>query len=158
MAFILKKTDLTELHKETTKEFAYNDDLKISFKSLANPKFQRAYGIIGQKSGIDTPLNAKTIANINDDELTVDEALLFAVGEHLVADWNVENENGEKLLSMVKILHSYRQVLMTLWHFFIGVWNVVDKLPKRLPNKPNTPKKSRPKVAMGSPIQPFKRL
>ena len=97
MAFILKKTDLTELHKETTKEFAYNDDLKISFKSLANPKFQRAYGIIGQKSGIDTPLNAKTIANINDDELTVDEALLFAVGEHLVHDWNVEDENGEKL-------------------------------------------------------------
>ena len=97
MAFILKKTDLTELHKETTKEFAYNDDLKISFKSLANPKFQRAYGIISQKSGIDTPLNADTIANINDDELTVDEALLFAVGSHLVADWNVENENGEKL-------------------------------------------------------------
>lgn len=97
MAFILKKTDLTELHKETTKEFAYNDDLKISFKSLANPKFQRAYGIINQKSATDTPLNAQTIGDIDDDELTPDEALLFAVGSHLVADWNVENENGEKL-------------------------------------------------------------
>lgn len=97
MAFILKKNDLTQLHKEATKEFSFNDDLKISFKSLANPKFQRAYGIISQKSGIDSPLNADTIANINDDELTADEALLFAVGEHLIHDWNVEDENGEKL-------------------------------------------------------------
>lgn len=97
MAFILKKNDLTQLHKEATKEFSFNDDLKISFKSLANPKFQRAYGIISQKTGIDVPLNADTIANINEDELTADEALLFAVGEHLVADWTVEDENGEKL-------------------------------------------------------------
>lgn len=97
MAFILKKNDLTQLHKQTTQEFSFNDELKITFKSLANPKFQRAYGIISQKSGIDSPLNADTIANINDDELTADEALLFAVGEHLVADWTVEDENGEKL-------------------------------------------------------------
>lgn len=97
MAFILKKNDLTNLHKQTTQEFSFNDALKITFKSLANPKFQRAYGIISQKSGIDSPLNADTIANINDDELTADEALLFAVGEHLVSDWNVEDENGEKL-------------------------------------------------------------
>lgn len=97
MAFILKKNDLTNLHKQTTQEFSFNDELKITFKSLANPKFQRAYGIISQKSGIDSPLNADTIANINDDELTADEALLFAVGEHLIHDWNVEDENGEKL-------------------------------------------------------------
>lgn len=97
MAFILKKNDLTQLHKEATKEFSFDNELKISFKSLANPKFQRAYGIIQQKTGIDTPLNADTIANINDDELTADEALLFAVGEHLIHDWNVENEHGEKL-------------------------------------------------------------
>lgn len=97
MAFILKKNDLTNLHKQTTQEFSFNDALKITFKSLANPKFQRAYGIISQKSGIDSPLNADTIANINDDELTADEALLFAVGEHLIHDWNVEDEHGEKL-------------------------------------------------------------
>ncbi|WP_019518985.1 hypothetical protein [Faucicola boevrei] len=29
--------------------------------------------------------------------MTADEALLFAVGEHLVADWNVKDEHGEKL-------------------------------------------------------------
>ncbi|WP_394262154.1 hypothetical protein [Moraxella boevrei] len=97
MAFIIKKHDLSKLHKEATKEFSFNDDLKISFKSLANPKFQRAYGIIQQKIGIDVPLNADTIANINDDELTADEALLFAVGEHLIHDWTVEDEHGEKL-------------------------------------------------------------
>lgn len=74
MAFILKKNDLTNLHKQTTQEFSFNDELKITFKSLANPKFQRAYGIISQKSGIDSPLNADTIANINEDELTADEA------------------------------------------------------------------------------------
>lgn len=97
MAFILTKNDLTKLHKETTQEFSFSNDLTITFKSLANPKFQRAYSIIGQKALIDTPLNAKTLANISEDELTADEALLFAVGEHLVVDWTVTDENGEKL-------------------------------------------------------------
>lgn len=58
-----------------------------------------------------------TIANINDDELTADEALLFAVGEHLVADWTVEDENGENCRLMARILPYFRSMLMTLWHF-----------------------------------------
>jgi len=34
MAFIIKKHDLSKLHKEATKEFDFNDDLKITLKSL----------------------------------------------------------------------------------------------------------------------------
>lgn len=158
MAFILKKNDLTQLHKQTTQEFSFNDELKITFKSLANPKFQRAYGIISQKSGIDSPLNADTIANINDDELTADEALLFAVGEHLVADWTVEDENGEKLP-----INGDNFVLLTAnvddsMAFFHGVWRVQGEIAQEVAKQNDITKKSRPKVAMAKPVQAFNRL
>lgn len=37
----------------------------------------------------DTPLTADVIAKMNDDELNINEAMGYAIGEHLIADWDV---------------------------------------------------------------------
>lgn len=103
MAFIIKKEikkELNRQHQEATQEFTHEPTgIVITFRSSANQGFQRAFQVIVGKHR-DMVLTAQTIANFDGDELTADEAFNYAIGEHLIADWNVMNDtdgNTEKL-------------------------------------------------------------
>lgn len=117
MAFIIKKSDLTQ---ETAKEYTHEETgIAIKFRSVTNPKFQRAFRLIyarndelkleeqqdeqeqqepKQEPKIEAvPLTAESLSNVDTSELTVDEALAYAMGEHLIGDWNImlEDDAGE---------------------------------------------------------------
>lgn len=100
MAFIIKK-ELNRQHQEATQDFTHEPTgIVITFRSSANQGFQRAFQVIAGKHREDVVLTAQTIANFDGDELTADEAFGYAIGEHLIADWNVMNDtdgNTEKL-------------------------------------------------------------
>lgn len=99
MAFVLKQK---ELKQDGSKEFTYEAmGLKVTFKPFSSPAFQKAYSFIQSKIATDSrqTLTADSVSKqaIGDDSLTYDEALVIAVGEHLIADWDVVDESGEKL-------------------------------------------------------------
>ena len=101
MAFVLKHKDIVSPNKTASKEFTHDSGLTISFKSFLTPSFQRAYGLITAKIDADNRQNltfdSLSKDAFNDDTLTYDEALIVAVGEHLISDWNVVDEEGNKL-------------------------------------------------------------
>ena len=120
MAFIIKKSDLTQ---ETAKEYTHEETgIAIKFRSVTNPKFQRAFRLIysrndelkleeqqdeqeqqqelNQELKQDPTLKmeavlltAENLSNVDTSELTVDEALAYVVGEHLIGDWNIMLED-----------------------------------------------------------------
>ncbi|MDO4896330.1 MAG: hypothetical protein Q3971_03110 [Moraxella sp.] len=94
MAFIIKK-DIIKQHQETTQEFTHQETgFVASFRSISHKDFQRAWAVVAQNTNY-TALSMANIKDVNHDELTQDEALGYAIGEHLIADWNVEDENGK---------------------------------------------------------------
>ncbi|MDZ5288566.1 hypothetical protein [Helicobacter pylori] len=101
MTFVLKHKDIVNPNKTASKEFTHDSGLTVSFKSFLTPSFQRAYSLITAKMNAETS-QSLTIESIskqafNDDTLSFDQALVVAIGEHLIADWNVVDENGDKL-------------------------------------------------------------
>lgn len=114
MAFIIKKSDLTQ---ETAKEYTHEETgIAIKFRSVTNPKFQRAFRLIysrndelkleeqqdeqEQQQELNQELKmeavlltAENLSNVDTSELTVDEALAYVVGEHLIGDWNIMLED-----------------------------------------------------------------
>ena len=112
MAFIIKKSDLTQ---ETAKEYTHEETgIAIKFRSVTNPKFQRAFRLIYARNDElkleeqqdeqeqqqerelkmeAVLLTAENLSNVDTSELTVDEALAYVVGEHLIGDWNIMLED-----------------------------------------------------------------
>lgn len=103
MAFVLKKKDVSELTGET-KEFEYGDTgLKLTLRALSDANFQKAMGMLYSVDQVkQQELLAKTLDDsffddIHPDEKSVHELTIRAFGKYVVADWNVEDEKGEKL-------------------------------------------------------------
>lgn len=101
MAFVLKQKDITNPNKTASKEFTHDSGLTVTFKSFLNPSFQKAYALITSKIHSDNnqELTIDTLSKqaCNDDSLTYDEALIIAIGEHLIVDWDLIDEKGDKL-------------------------------------------------------------
>ena len=97
MAFVLKKS-LLEKNATATKTFTHEETgLQVTLRPIDNPDFKKAASVIGYKQvESDAPLKqALSKENIHKDMLTFDEAWAFAFGEHIITDWNVEDEAGE---------------------------------------------------------------
>lgn len=91
MAYIIKKQDLAD-NKDFTSTFTHDETgITVTFYSAVKPAFLRTHALIMAKreQEQDTPLTAEVIANISDDELNINEAMGYAIGEHLIADWDV---------------------------------------------------------------------
>ncbi|MCG7412834.1 hypothetical protein MHK07_10050 [Moraxella nonliquefaciens] len=91
MAYIIKKQDLAD-DKDFTSTFTHDETgITVTFYSAVKPAFLRTHALIMAKreQEQDTPLTAEVIANISDDELNINEAMGYAIGEHLIADWDV---------------------------------------------------------------------
>lgn len=99
MAFVVKKNIAKELNKTKSQEFTHESGLKVTLKSFFNPTFQKAYEVIMRKSAAEAnkTLTLEAVDDINDDTLTPDEAMVYAVGNYLVEDWDAVDESGEKL-------------------------------------------------------------
>lgn len=99
MAFTIKKSDISNKHKTATKEFTHENGLKVTFKSVDNPAFQKACALISAANRKDETteltLNAISKDAISDDVLTADEAFGYAIGEHLIAEWDLTQENDD---------------------------------------------------------------
>lgn len=102
MAYIIKKQDLAD-DKDFTSTFTHDKTgIRVTFYSAVKPAFLRTHALIMAKreQEQDTPLTAEVIANISDDELNINEAMGYAIGEHLIADWDVmmdDDGSQEKL-------------------------------------------------------------
>ena len=91
MAYIIKKQDLAD-DKDFTSTFTHDKTgIRVTFYSALKPAFLRTHALIMAKKEQeqDTPLTADVIAKMNDDELNINEAMGYAIGEHLIADWDV---------------------------------------------------------------------
>lgn len=91
MAYIIKKQDLAD-DKDFTSTFTHDKTgIRVTFYSALKPAFLRTHALIMAKKEQeqDTPLTANVIAKMNDDELNINEAMGYAIGEHLIADWDV---------------------------------------------------------------------
>ena len=91
MAYIIKKQDLAD-DKDFTSTFTHDETgIRVTFYSALKPAFLRTHALIMAKKEQeqDTPLTADVIAKMNDDELNINEAMGYAIGEHLIADWDV---------------------------------------------------------------------
>ena len=99
MTFTIKKNDISNKHKTATKEFTHTNGLNVTFKSVANPAFQKAYALISASNRKDETteltLNAISKDAISDDVLTADEAFGYAIGEHLIAEWDLTQERED---------------------------------------------------------------
>lgn len=91
MAYIIKKQDLAD-DKDFTSTFTHDKTgIRVTFYSALKPAFLRTHALIMAKKEQeqDTPLTADVIAKMNDNELNINEAMGYAIGEHLIADWDV---------------------------------------------------------------------
>ena len=95
MAFIIQKNKLNP-HASHSQEFEFeNSGMTIKFRPATHPQFQKVYALIQnfeheRKQEADVPkLGKNAIKQFNDDELSPAEATIYAVGEHLIADWNI---------------------------------------------------------------------
>lgn len=101
MAYIIKKQDLAD-DKDFTSTFTHDKTgIRVTFYSALKPAFLRTHALIMAKKEQeqDTPLTADVIAKMNDDELNINEAMGYAIGEHLIADWDVRHGNHSPALN-----------------------------------------------------------
>lgn len=103
MAFVVTHQDIADLTGDA-KEFEYKDTgLKVWFKSLADASFQKAYAMLQRREDaeeqelLNKPLDDSFFDDIKPEEKTVHELSMRAFGRFLIADWNAEDTNGEKL-------------------------------------------------------------
>lgn len=110
MAFVVKNINLDDLDSNTG-EYTYERkdadgkdiSLNITFKSFNNPQFQKAYNMLVSRERADSEavkgrkLDETFLDDIADDEKTTDEMLVRAIGKFLIVDWDVQDEQGNKL-------------------------------------------------------------
>lgn len=103
MAFIVKKLDIDNFDSKTGQYTHEETGLKVTFKPFNNPQFQRAYNMIVSRERAEMEdaksrkMDKTFLDDISDDEMTTDEVLVRAVGKFLIADWDAEDEEGNKL-------------------------------------------------------------
>lgn len=110
MAFVVKKINLDDLDNKTgnytyeCKDVDGNDiSLSITFKSFNNPQFQKAYSMIVSRNISDADaikvkkLDDNFLDGLNEDDKTTGDIMVRAVGKFLIADWDINDENGDKL-------------------------------------------------------------
>ena len=124
MAFIIQKSKLNP-HTSHSKEFEFeNSGMTIKFRPATHPHFQKVHALIQEynKDGQSEQdeqnkqdplpkLDKNIITQINDDELSPTEAIIYAVGEYLVDDWNITIDDdgiqeklppsGDNLLALI---------------------------------------------------------
>jgi len=103
MTFVVKKINLDDLDNKTG-EYTHEDTgITMTLKSFNNPQFQKAYNMLMSRERSDNEairerkLDDSFLDEIGDGEKTTDELLVKAIGKFLVADWLVNDENGDKL-------------------------------------------------------------
>lgn len=134
--FVIKKSQLNP-HENQSKEFEFeNSGMVIKFRPATHPHFQKVNGLIqqhqkpqkdeqGEQLEPLPKLDKNAIAQLNDDELSHTEAIIYAVGEYLIADWNITVDDdgvqeklppsGDNLLAFISSI-SEPDVFMT-WCF-----------------------------------------
>lgn len=136
MTFIIQKSKLNP-HANHSKEFEFeNSGMTIKFRPATHPHFQKVHALIqkynkdGQSEQDEQPvqdgqfeqdeqpeqeplpkLDKNTITQVNDDELSPTEAIIYAVGEYLIVDWNITIDDdgvqekltpsGDNLLALI---------------------------------------------------------
>jgi hypothetical protein len=103
MAFVVKKINLDDLDNKTG-EYTHKDTgITMTLKSFSNPQFQKAYNMLMSRERSDNEairgrkLDDSFLDDIEDGGKTTDELLVQAIGKFLVADWDVNDEKGNKL-------------------------------------------------------------
>lgn len=116
MTFIIKKNQLNP-HASHSKEFEFgNTGITVKFRPVSHPNFQRVNSLISdyQKNQNATPaleISKDAIRHLNADGLSPHEAMIYAVGECLIEDWNITVDddgkqeklppNGDNLLALL---------------------------------------------------------
>lgn len=91
--FIIKKNQLS-LHENHSKEFTLDGtDITIKFRPASNPNFRKVNNLIAQykekAQENQAILDKNAIKNLDADSLDEYEAILYAIGEYLIEDWNI---------------------------------------------------------------------
>lgn len=103
MAFVVNKTDLDELDKQTGEYTHEATGIKVEFNSFNDARFKKAYSMLIRREMADDEamrnkkMNDSFLDDIDGDEKTVDEMLARAIGRFLIADWDVQDQDGNKL-------------------------------------------------------------
>lgn len=102
MAFVVRKLDAKTV--ETVESFHYAPlDVNISLKSFEDELFQRAYNLIGDRTRIELehlknqPKDLTFFNGIESNKGSTGELVILAVGEYLITDWDIVDEDGKKL-------------------------------------------------------------
>lgn len=103
MAFVVDTSVVTD-DKDVTKEFTFAPaDVDVTFRSFNDSRFQKAYSLLNAKHAADmekllsTRLDDTIFDDIREGDKTADELLVKAIGNFLVVDWSVEDQNGDTL-------------------------------------------------------------
>ena len=103
MAFVLKNTNLDEMEAQTG-EYTYEPhDIKVTFNSFNSPRFKKAYSMLIRREMSDEEamrtkkMDDSFFDDIDEDEKTSDEMLARIIGRFLVVDWNVQDQDNNKL-------------------------------------------------------------
>lgn len=103
MAFVVNKTNLDELDKQTGEYTHEATGIKATFNSFNDPRFKKAYSMLIRREMADDEamrnkrLDDSFLDGIDGDEKTADEMLARAIGRFLIADWDVQDQDGNKL-------------------------------------------------------------
>lgn len=103
MAFVVKKLNLDEMESNTGEYTHEGTGIKVTFRPFSNPQFQKAYSMLISRERSDSEaikerkLDDTFLDDISADEKTTDELLARSIGKFLIADWDVEDESGDKL-------------------------------------------------------------
>lgn len=103
MAFVVNKANLDELDKQTGEYTHEATGIKVEFNSFNDPRFKKAYSMLIRREMADDEamrnkkLDDSFLDDIDGDEKTADEMLARAIGKFLIADWDVEDQDGKKL-------------------------------------------------------------
>ena len=127
MAFIIKKQDLAD-NKDFTRTFTHDETgITATVYSAVKPSFLRTHALIMAKKEQeqDMPLTAEVIANISDDELNINEAMGYAIGEHLIADWDVMIDDDGKQEKLPITGENFVKLLSSLPNGFeFSIWRL----------------------------------
>lgn len=108
MAFVVKKPVEAEIEdvEVVAEEFTYKPlNLKITIKSFEDEMFVKAYEKIGERQILEfeklkqAPLDYSFFDDLDTrkDKGSVGGLVIKAVGRYLIADWDVNDEDGNKL-------------------------------------------------------------
>lgn len=103
MAFVVKKIDLDHITAGTGTRTYEADNITMTLNSFDNRAFQKAYGlIIGREEEEKAAISAATmdddfLNNISLTDKSTGEMITRAIAKFLIVDWDVVDEEGNKL-------------------------------------------------------------